>query len=73
MTTEAWLFLSLVYVTMYGEWFLYRRQKKNLDKVIEDTLRDKAKRLTLISTPSLNKSEVRHIFEWDEPHEAQPS
>lgn len=71
MTTEAWLFLSLVYLTVYFEFFTWRRSKQNIDELIDLTLSDKAERLLLKSIPSLNRNEVVHKFEWRDPPEEE--
>lgn len=71
MTSEAWLFLSLVYITVYFEFFNWRRTKQKIEQLAEDTLSDMAQRLILKSIPSLNKNEVTHIFEWSDSSEEE--
>jgi hypothetical protein len=71
MTTEAWLFLSLVYLTVYFEYRRHKSSKEYIEQIAFDTFSNMAKDFVMVSIPSLNKNEVRHIFELSEPQEAE--
>lgn len=70
MSDAAWIFVSLVYLTAYFEFRTWRRSRENIEKLAKDTLSNLAKNLVLVSTPSLHKSEVTHIFKLSEPPQA---